>query len=379
MTVSRTILTRGYFPKEMPPAFFTERFAHFAATTAGRAIILAYNPTDHFTECVKYRLARSGSWRNLQLPHPVSFARLTALTAKHFGRLLKKAARSKFARSRPHYVIDRDRAIEPAFKPSNLAREKAAARAGSSFLLQADVSQFYPTLYTHAVGWAVDPQLRARRNWHNANFLGKKIDQELMDSDGKLSQGIPIGTDISFLFSELVLAQVDRATGFAKERSYRWFDDYEIAFDTREQAENGLNILRRDCDKFRLRLNPAKTRIIKLPQPTEDDWRSLVYETARVKFDRAHEMVRYFDTAFRLREQFPEAPVLAYALGVLFKVTKPGDEAGRIAQSCVTQAILAEPGAAQKAFALLSYWRLNGFLLNGELLKDTISKIVLQH
>jgi hypothetical protein len=380
MTVSRTILTRGYFPKEMPPAFFTERFAHYAATAAGRATILAYNPTDNFTECVKYRLARSGSdSRSLQLPHPVSFARLTALIAKHFGRLLKKASRSKFARSRPHYVTDRDRAIEPAFKPSNLAREKAAIRAGSSFLLQADVSQFYPTLYTHAVGWAVDPQLRARKNWRNGNFLGKTIDQALMDSDGKLSQGIPIGTDISFLLSEVVLAQVDRATGFPKEKSYRWFDDYEIAFDTREQAENGLKILRREFDKFRLRLNPAKTRIIKLPKPTEDDWRSVVYETARVKFDRPHDMVRYFDTAFRLREQFPEAPIFAYALGVLFKVTRPADEAGKIAQSCITQAILSEPGATQKAFALLSYWRLNGFQFNSDLLKDTISKVILQH
>ena len=90
-------------------------------------------------------------------------------------------------------------------------------------------------------------------------------------------------------------------------------------------------------------------------------------------------MVRYFDTAFRLREQFPDSSVLSYALGVLFKVKNPGDEVGWIGVSCVTQAILSEPGAAQKAFALLSYWHLNGFALNSCFLKETITKIVLQH
>ena len=61
-----------------------------------------------------------------------------------------------------------------------------------------------------------------------------------MDASAKVSQGVPIGNDISFLLAEGVLARVDRAVRFAKERAYRWFDDYEIAFDTKEQAESGL-------------------------------------------------------------------------------------------------------------------------------------------
>jgi hypothetical protein len=381
MTISRTILTRGYFPKEMPPGFFTEPFAHFAATARGRSTIIAYKPADNFTECVKYRIARSGSdQRDLRIPNPGSFAKLTFLTAKHFSRLLKKVGRSKFARSRPRYVANRDRAIEPLFKPANLARERMAIRAGASFILKADISQFYPSLYTHAVGWAVDPKLRNRKNWNNLNFLGRKLDQALMDVDGKSSQGIPIGNDISFLLAEVVLAQVDRATRFLKNRSYRWFDDFEIAFDSRVEAENGLKVLRRELDKFRLRLNPAKTRIEALPQPSQEDWREILYQTAKVKFDNPHDMVKYFDTAFRLREKFPDSSVLSYTLGVLFKLNCPKSyDVGRIAQSCITQALISEPGVAQKAFALLSFWRLNGFSLDENLIKDTICKMILQH
>jgi len=100
---------------------------------------------------------------------------------------------------------------------SDLSKERVAIRAGSSFVLKADVSQFYPSLYTHAVGWAVDPQLRNKGNWGKSAFLGQKLDQALMNLDGKISQGIPIGNDVSFLLAEVVLAQVDRigATSYA--------------------------------------------------------------------------------------------------------------------------------------------------------------------
>jgi hypothetical protein len=90
-------------------------------------------------------------------------------------------------------------------------------------------------------------------------------------------------------------------------------------------------------------------------------------------------MVRHFDTAFRLREQYPESPVLLYALGVLFGLKRPDPEVGRIAQSCLTQAQLCEPGTAQKAFAVLSYWRLNGFALDVVSLANTMNLLVSRH
>jgi len=94
--------------------------------------------------------------------------------------------------------------------PANLARERAALRGGASFLVKLDVSQFYPSLYTHAVGWAIDPKLRKRAHWGSRNLLGKALDQNLMNLQGKISQGVPIGNDVSFLLTEIVLAQIDR-------------------------------------------------------------------------------------------------------------------------------------------------------------------------
>jgi hypothetical protein len=380
VTVYRSLLTRGYFPKELPPAFFTELFARYAVTKSGRSTISAYTPADSFTECIKYRLALPGlDRRELRIPHPHSFAKLAQLIAKNLGRLLKKASSSPFSRSRPIYASGRQRALLPMVKPVNLPRERAAIRAGSSYLLKTDVSQFYPSLYTHAVGWAVDPKLRKRANWSNKRLLGKKLDQALMDLDGKVSQGVPIGNDLSFLLAEVVLAQVDRAIRPLHDRAFRWFDDYELAFDTIDQAEETLKKLNRELARFRLRLNAKKTEIARLPRPAQDEWQDALKQAGTSRFTNPRDMVKYFDIAFRLREQFPDTPVLLYALGILFKVACPAPDVGRIAQSCITQTLLCEPGAAQKAFALLTYWRLNGFAINATLVTSTLSQMVIRH
>ena len=226
MTILSTLLSRGYFPKELPPAFFTDQFSKYAVAKSGREVVSAYKATDNYTECVKYQLARPGlDRRELRIPHPASFANLASLTAANFSRLLKKAGKSKFSRSRPIYAPNTYRALTPMIRHSDLSKERVAIRAGSSFVLKADVSQFYPSLYTHAVGWAVDPQLRHRGNWGKSAFLGQKLDQALMNLDGKISQGIPIGNDVSFLLAEVVLGQVDRILAQQYTRAFRWFDD----------------------------------------------------------------------------------------------------------------------------------------------------------
>ena len=157
-TIYRTLLERGYLPKELPPAFFSHQFAKYATTKRGRAELSNYKPSDNFTECVTYRLAlpHSGS-RHLAIPHPASFSRLARITSKNFRRLLKKASRSKFSKSRPIYGTDRNRALRSMVKPANLSREKSTIRSGARYVLKADISQFYPSLYTHAVGWSIDP------------------------------------------------------------------------------------------------------------------------------------------------------------------------------------------------------------------------------
>ena len=380
MTILGTLLARGYFPKELPPFFFTSDFARYATSRAGRRVLSAYKPVGNYTECVSYHLALAGGdRRHLQLPHPATFTALAQLTAAHFPRLLKKTGQSKLSKSRPVFGVTRFRALHTSVLPGNVRREIALCRSGSAYLLKVDISQFYPSLYTHAVGWAIDPKLRDRANWKNKKFLGQHLDQALMNLQGKVSQGIPIGNDISFLLAEAVLASIDRAAQLPTDRSCRWFDDYHLSFDTRDEAERCLARLKRELHKFRLRINPQKTKIVALPEPTESHWGDALHDHVAEALKTRRGILKYFDVAVRLHDQFPSEAVLMYAIGGLFQEKPPRDDVARIAQAAITQAMLGEPGVAQKAFALLTFWKILGVALDLPALTHTIERMILQH
>jgi hypothetical protein len=118
---------------------------------------------------------------------------------------------------------------------------------------------------------------------------------------------------------------------------------------------------------------------VQLPEAAEEEWQERLIQTGGRPISNVRDMVKHFDRAFRLRERFPDSPVLLYALGVLFSLRCPTTEVDRIAQSCLTQAVLCELCAAQKEFALLSYWGMNGFSIDGGLIADTISRLILRH
>lgn len=172
---------------------------------------------------------------------------------------------------------------------------------------------------------------------------------------------------------------MDRRLGVKENRSYRWFDDYEIACDSRDEAEQILARLSRELGTYRLRINQNKTKIVTLPTPSQEEWQQILREKSNADLNVAQNMVQYFDSAFRLHAEFPEAPVLMYALGILFRLRCPSVAAGRIALSAATQALLAEPGAAQKVFSLFTFWSLNGFALDKNLLAQTIERMVFRH
>jgi hypothetical protein len=378
LSLNKSLPVRGYFPKELPPAFGTCSFAKYAASRGGRQVLTEYHPLDNYTECVLYRLARHGMrQRELRIPHPASFWMLAKLISRNFRRLASLTKVSNLTGCEP--IPSKERAIEPRLKPWDLPVSRANVRAGCLFLLKADISEFYPSLYTHAVGWAIDPKSRLRKNWRRATLLGKQIDQALMNWDGKMSQGIPIGNDISFLLAEIVLARVDSELKAKSGRAFRWFDDYEFAFESRDEAELMLRTLTRELGRFRLRINPKKTIIQQLPLPAGEEWQDLIKERAPASSSSPAQMVKYFDSAFRLREKYPETQVLAYALGTLFKLTCPRVDVGRVAESGISQILLLEPGAAQKAFSLLSYWLFHDYKINRKLIIATIERVIDQH
>src|SRR5262249_3535033 len=110
-----------------------------------------------------------------------------------------------------------------------------------------------------------------------------------------------------------------------------------------------------------------------------DDWHDQLHALSKNSFSSANGMVSYFDQAFHLRKTNPDYPVLLYAIGLLFALQNPEPAVQRVAESCISQAILSEPGCAQKAFALLTYWEFNGAKFDRPLVVKTVDHLSKLH
>src|SRR5260370_7579756 len=78
MATLRSLLSKGYFPRELPPPFNTLTFAPYAAKVGG-----SWKQSTR-TRCVSHNLARPGGFRRpLRIPNPVSYFALAAILASN--------------------------------------------------------------------------------------------------------------------------------------------------------------------------------------------------------------------------------------------------------------------------------------------------------
>jgi hypothetical protein len=212
-------------------------------------------------------------------------------------------------------------------------------------LLRADISRFYPTIYTHSVPWALHGKAVSKHNKNTKN-LGNDIDLLLRNCQDGQTNGIPIGPDTSLLIAEILLCQVDTALHNKNMVGLRYVDDYELVFDNEPQALEGLSTLQQTLLDFELNLNPAKTKVLPLPQRVEEAWveqlRSIRLNPQSAHFDG--QLISFFDAAFDLASSYSEAGVLKYAAGRIAAMRTWG-KGYAVAENLLVQCARVEAGA----------------------------------
>jgi hypothetical protein len=372
MTTTYDLLSRGYFPKELPPTFYTEDFASKVVGYVGVV------PNHFLREETKARacmhnFARVGTLRRrLAITNPVTQYNLARVIDKHWARIEQLVMKSPFSQSRP--VISPERAVVASGSTSPTLR--ARLRASSRFLLTSDISRFYHSIYTHSVPWAVHTKRFAKRNRRGYHLLGNALDLWLRNGQDGQTMGIPIGPDTSLIVAELVLAAVDRS--FVKElpkvRGSRFMDDYELVFSSRQNAERALGVLQETMSEFELALNPDKTRIEELPCVLEQPWLVELrdFDIGNKSKRQASELLAFFDRAYSLARHYPGKNVLAYAIARLSSV-RIHQGNWQLYQDLLFQAILAEPGTFIAVLAQLVTYKDKRYSIDTVSLGDVVN------
>ena len=206
------ILARGYLPKELPPPFTSESLATAVqanrrnlpttfSCTPGHQGNVGSRPTVH-------NLARAGILRRkLSIPNPINYFQLADVIDTNQQALLQHVTSSKFSLTTPQATPGNQRAIDPVKSWSYLPVARSLCRASARYVLQTDIDNFYPSIYTHVIPWALHTKQVAKQNQRNFGLIGNVLDLNIRNSQDQQTLGIHIGPDCSLVIAEIILSK----------------------------------------------------------------------------------------------------------------------------------------------------------------------------
>lgn len=216
--------------------------------------------------------------RQMAIPEPFTYANLCKTISDNWERLqayFKFWTRNQdFKVSRIHLRKMENSCALFEMNYKNFTKDKAPEQdiiIKSKYVVYADISNFFPSVYSHSIPWALKGKNFSKNNrdyalWFNQFYFYIR-NQKYGETNGVL-----IGPHASNLISEIVLARVDFELVNKGYNYIRHIDDFTCYVETYEKAEKFLIDLSEELRKYELTLNDKKSEIIPLPQASVKNW-----------------------------------------------------------------------------------------------------------
>jgi len=320
-------LTRwNYFPNqkikggELPPVFSTRQF------TPGVAMLLVAQPLrDGGYDQVEYFATRYNNVsRPLAIPHPMGYAHLVNCICINWDKL-EYVSTNPNSLIKPEEHAD-DRVLVMDYEePLERTSRTIKIGFGKKFRAHTDISNCFPSIYSHAIPWATVGFAYAKAHKppaHSALWFNQLDYHQRMIKRNE-TQGLAIGPATSNIVSEAILARIDQE--LSKDFTYyRYIDDYTCYCETFEEGQKFFRRIGDELRKYKLSLNIKKTEIVELPAPIDSDWvvelstgmpSGTPNESPKPgKHYNASEAIRFIDYAVQLKKKTPDGSVLKFAV-----------------------------------------------------------------
>ena len=288
---------------------------------------------------IEYRATRFNNvTRLMHIPHPLSYARLCKRIQDDWDKL-KHICENDNSRMKPG-KYDNPRKIMGEYKHLERiammdyerfsdTRRRLKISTGKFYRVEADISSFYPSIYTHSIPWALVGRDEAKKNLGNDKWYNQ-IDKAQRDLKRAETQGIPIGPATSHIISEIILYRVDEALR-DKYDFTRYIDDYECYCDSREGAEKFICDLEQELRQYLLNLNAQKILIEELPVGYQTPWVITLRNRLSSKQELApRDIIDFLDSAVDLYKHYPEGSILKYTARTLATSKEFSDESAEV-------------------------------------------------
>ena len=153
-----------------------------------------------------------------------------------------------------------------------------------NFFATADVSNCFNSIYTHTLPWATHGKIynsgnnecnNTQQRMNDNTIFGNLFDQRMQRSNNNETNGIPIGNEISRIFSEIIFQDIDTKIerelldiGLVHEidyHIYRYVDDYFVFAKYSESMKVIMSVITKRLSDLNFALNADKTKVIERP------------------------------------------------------------------------------------------------------------------
>lgn len=133
------------------------------------------------------------------------------------------------------------------------------------YCIHTDITDCYPSIYTHSIAWAVHGKAFAKKN-QEPKHIGNAIDEKIQNLQHGQTNGIPQGSVLMDFIAEIVLGYADyKLSEYIRKESLedfkilRYRDDYRIFSNQKEVAERIMKLLSEVLFDLNLKINSKKT------------------------------------------------------------------------------------------------------------------------
>lgn len=161
------------------------------------------------------------AWRQLQVIHPFIYVDLVNIITKKENWKVLKDRFSEFnntsdtskircisiPKESKSKLTDTGNTILGWWKNSEQAMIKYSL--DFEYCLQTDVTDCYPSIYTHSISWAIHEKDVAKYN-RKVNILGNKIDKRIQFMQNMQTNGLPQGSTLMDFIAEIILGYSDK-------------------------------------------------------------------------------------------------------------------------------------------------------------------------
>lgn len=315
-TVFEKLLCYGIFPERLERIFSSKAFGSWVISNNE---LINIDDKSCFS-IISYKLTRNdNSPRFIGIPHPLGYLRVCRLIKNNWTKIASKFENEHYLQASMSALKSRTESgrlfsIQSYELPPEMEELSLKKQMAKRYFVHVDISNYYHSIYTHSISWALVGRDEAKKNRFDERKWFNQLDKSVRNLQNGESIGIPIGSDVSAMISEIILSTIDE-----RLRNYNYLrvlDDYECYCSTKEEAEKFIRELSLNLEEYRLRINTGKTKILSLPQTIDDDWVRILRRFTKIKrVDKytKHEVLDYIDLATDLFQKYPNESPVRYA------------------------------------------------------------------